>query len=257
MRHIRVACAALAAASLVAVAGADTGKRFEWTTKSAEAKTMLKELQLRIENFQGGVAENRALAEKVMAADPGFAMGQYYLSVFNTSPEAAFKEYEKARELAKNASDGERRFIEGMYHVRAVTPDAKKSIEPLEALSRDYPGERLVWVILGQLYANAANDAAKAKQAFLKTQAIGPRTARVEVFLANDELLKGNYAKARAAYQDIEKTLPKGSLPFAIRFGTTFSPNTRPGGSTSSSPRCSSGTPWRASTSRTGGSTRR
>ena len=223
MRNIRVACAALVAVSLVAAAGADTGgKRFEWTTKSGEAKAMLKELQLRIENFQGG-PDNRKLAEKIMAADPGFAMGQYYLSVFNVNPDEAFKEYEKARELAKNASDGERRFIEAMDHARANQGvDFRKSIEPLEAVAKDYPGERLVWVLLGQLYAGD-NQAAKAKDAFLKTQAIGPKTARVEVFLANDELLKGNYAKARAAYLDVEKSLPKGSVPFAIRFGTTFS----------------------------------
>src|SRR5688500_490318 len=99
MRHIRVACAALVAASLVAIAGADTGKRFEWTTKSSEAKTMLKELQLRIENFQQG-PENRKIAEKIVAADPSSAMGQYYLSVFNPNPADGFKEYEKARELA-------------------------------------------------------------------------------------------------------------------------------------------------------------
>ena len=222
MRHIRVACAALVAASLVAVAGADTGKRFEWTTKSAEAKTMLKELQLRIENFQQG-PENRKIAEKIVAADPSFAMGQYYLSVFNPNPAEGFKDYEKARELAKNASDGERLFIEGMYHARANQGlDFRKAIEPLEAVARDYPGERLVWVILGQLYAGD-NQAAKAKEAFTKAQAIGPKTARIEAFLANDQLLKGDYAKARANYLQIEKSLPKGSVPFAIRFGTTFS----------------------------------
>jgi tetratricopeptide (TPR) repeat protein len=218
-----VACAAIVAASLVAVAGADTaGKRFEWTTKSAEAKTMLKELQLRIENFQQG-PENRKLAEKIVAADPAFAMGQYYLSVFNPNPAEGFKEYEKARELAARASDGERRFIEGMYHARANQGvDFRKAIEPLEAVAKDYPGERLVWVLLGQLYAGDTQ-AAKAKDAFTKAQAIGPRTARIEVFLANDQLLQGHYAKARAAYQDVEKSLPKGSVPFAIRFGTTFS----------------------------------
>jgi tetratricopeptide (TPR) repeat protein len=79
-----------------------------------------------------------------------------------------------------------------------------------------------VWVLLGQLYAGDTQ-AAKAKDAFTKAQAIGPRTARIEVFLANDQLLQGHYAKARAAYQDVEKSLPKGSVPFAIRFGTTFS----------------------------------
>src|SRR5262249_34958272 len=40
---------------------------------------------------------------------------------------------------------------------------------------------------------------------------------------ASSDLLKGNYAKARETYQSVEKRLPKGSVPFAIRFGVTFS----------------------------------
>jgi tetratricopeptide (TPR) repeat protein len=211
------------AAWLAAAAGADPGgKRFEWTTSSAEAKQMLKELQLRIENFQQG-PENRTLAEKMVAADPSFAMGQYYLSVFHPNPDEAFKEYEKSRELAKKASDGERRFIEAMYHARANQGvDFKKAIEPMEAVAKDYPGERLVWVILGQLYTGDGQ-AEKAKAAYIKAQTIGPKTARIEAFLAGDDLLKGHYGKARASYEAVEKSLPKGSVPFAVRFGVTFS----------------------------------
>ena len=223
MRMIRVVCAMAVASLFAATAQADpSGKRFEWTTSSAEAKTMLKELQLRVENFQQG-PQNLELAKKIVAADPNFAMGQYYLSVFTPNPDEAFKEYEKARELAKTASDGERRFIEGMYHARANQGlEFAKAIEPLEAVAKDYPGERLVHAILGQLYAGD-NQADKARAAFEKAQAIGPRTARMQAFLAGHDLLKGQYAKARATYESVEKTLPKGSVPFAIRFGVTFS----------------------------------
>jgi tetratricopeptide (TPR) repeat protein len=221
MTKTRAVCAVVAATLLSAAAYAgDAGRKFEWTTKSEEAKKLLRELQMRVENFQQG-PENLEMARKIVALDPNFAMGQYYLSVFAGND--AEKEYLKARELAKNASDGERRFIEGMYYARVNQGvDFKKVIEPLEALAKDYPGERLVQVILGQVYAGD-NQAEKAKQAFLKTQAIGPRTARVEAFLAGDDLLKGNYQKARATYQSVEKSLPKGSVPFAIRFGVTFS----------------------------------
>jgi len=223
MRIIRVVCAVAVAAALAAAAQADpSGKRFEWTTSSAEAKTMLKELQLRVENFQQG-PQNLELAKKIVAADPSFAMGQYYLSVFTPNPDEAFKEYEKSRELAQKASDGERRFIEGMYHARANQGlEFAKAIEPLEAVAKDYPGERLAHAILGQLYAGD-NQAEKARAAFEKAQAIGPRTARMEAFLAGNDLLKGRYGKARATYESVEKSLPKGSVPFAIRFGVTFS----------------------------------
>ena len=222
MRKTRIAFAVMAALLVSAAAYAEgaSGRKFEWTTKSEEAKKLLRELQMRVENFQQG-PENLEMAKKILALDPNFAMGQYYLSVFSGND--AEKEYLKARELAKNASDGERRFIEGMYYARVDQGvDFKKSIEPLEALAKDYPGERLIQVLLGQLYAGD-NQAEKARLAFLKTQAIGPKTARVEAFLAGDDLLKGNYGKARATYLSVEKGLPKGSVPFAIRFGVTFS----------------------------------
>jgi tetratricopeptide (TPR) repeat protein len=223
MNKIRALCAvAVVTLVLPAVyADAPAGRRFEWSTKSPEARKLLTELQLRIENFQGG-AENIELAKKLVAADPNFAIGQYYLSAVTPGPEAE-KEYDKSRMLAKNASEGERRFIEAMSYVRTNQGvDFKKSIDPLEALAKDYPNERLIQVILGQLYAGD-NKGAKALAAFEKCQKIGPKTARVEAFLAGDDLLKGRYVKARTTYESVEKSLPKGSVPFAIRFGVTFS----------------------------------
>src|SRR6185503_5008488 len=151
LRAIALAAGAALAASAT-LAQAAPGRHFEWTTKSAEAKKMLTELQLRVENFQQGPA-NRELAKKIVAADPNFAMGQYYLSVFAPTPAEGEAEYQKSRELAKNASDGERRFIEALVHVRLNQGnDFKKSIPLLEEVAKDYPGERLVHVILGQLY---------------------------------------------------------------------------------------------------------
>ena len=150
-------------------------------------------------------------------------MGTYYLSVVTPDPVEGLKLYEKSREQAKRASEGERRFIEGMVHVRVNQGvDFRRSIEPMEALAADYPGERLVHMILGQLY-NGDSKWDKARAEFEKAQAIGPRSARAEAFLAGDALLKGRYAEARATYQAVEKSLPKGSVPFVIRFGTTFS----------------------------------
>jgi tetratricopeptide (TPR) repeat protein len=222
MRQIRAAALTAGAALLTAsLASAGEGRRFELKTSSAEARTMLADLQQRIENFQFG-PDNLALARKIVAADPNFALGQYYVSATTTAADAE-KEYLKARELGNNASDGERRFIEAMYHARVNQGvDFKKSIEPLEALARDYPGERLIQVILGQLYTGD-RQAAKARAAYEKAQKIGPRSPRVDAFLAGDDILKGRYAQARATYEDVARRLPKGSAPFAVRFGVTFS----------------------------------
>src|SRR5437773_11023189 len=171
-RKIRIFCAVMAALTSAAAYGGETGgRRFEWTTDSAEAKKLLGQLQMNIENFQVGPA-NLELAKKIVAADSSFAMGQYYVSAVTRGPDGE-KEYLKARELAMNASDGERRFIEGMYYARVNQGvRVKKSIEPLEALAKVYPGERLVHVILGPLHAGD-NQAEKAHIAFDQTQAIG------------------------------------------------------------------------------------
>jgi tetratricopeptide (TPR) repeat protein len=222
MRNYRALCT-VAAVILVSTAllAEGAGRRFEWTTQSDEAKKLLTELQQRIETFQAGPG-NVELARKIVAADPKFAMGQYYLSAVTPGPDGE-KEYRKALELAKTASDGERRFIEGMYHARVNQgADFKKAIDPLETLAKDYPGEPLVHVILGQLYAGD-NQADKARLAFEKRQAIGSKSPRVQAFLAGDDLLNGRYGKALATYESVEKSLPKGSVPFLVRFGVTFS----------------------------------
>ena len=220
-RVLYLALAALAAAGAADTHAAGKGARFEWTTKSAEAKQGLAELQQRIENFQFGPA-NAELAQKIVAADPAFAMGVYYLSAV-TPPPANETELAKAVELAKGASEGERRFIEAMNVARANQgAQVKDAIPLLEKLGADYPGERLVQVILGQIY-QGQNEPEKARVAFEKARAIGPQSARVRAFLANDDLLKGQYERARTAFLEVEKTLPKGSAPFAVRYGLAFS----------------------------------
>jgi tetratricopeptide (TPR) repeat protein len=224
MNRVAALCLLAAVAVGPRVSAADAvaaGRHFEWSTRSPEARRLLGELQGRIESFQFGPA-NVDLARKLVAADPAFAMGEYYLSAVLPDPAESLKAYEKSRELAKNASEGERRFIEAMYFARVNNGvDFAKSIPPLEALAVDYPGERLVYVILGQLQ-NGDGHGDKALLAFQKAKALGP-SPRVNAFIANDDLLKGEYGKARASLESVEKSLPKGSVPFAVRFGITFS----------------------------------
>jgi hypothetical protein len=132
MTRVRALCLLVGAAlvSTSAFAGETPGRRFTWTTKSSEAKTLLGELQSRIESFQFGPA-NVELAKKIVAADPNFAMGEYYMSAVLPDPVEAEKHYLKARELAKSASEGERGFIEAMSHSRLNQGvDFAKSIPP-------------------------------------------------------------------------------------------------------------------------------
>jgi tetratricopeptide (TPR) repeat protein len=212
------------AAALTAGAAAETvapGRRFEWTTRSSEAKARLAELQQRIESFQFGPPAIE-LARAIVAADPGFAMGEYYLSAV-LPPPGSQAHLDRAVLLSKTASDGERRFIEAMVVARANQGASfRDAIPALEALAVDYPGERLVHVILGQIH-QGANDLDRAGAAFRRAEEIGPPSPRVRAFLANEDLVAGRYAKAREAFLEVERSLPKGAAPFAVRYGLAFS----------------------------------
>lgn len=202
-----------------AFSGEPTGK-FEWSTRSAEAKQLLADLQARIESFQFGV-DTVDRAKKLVAADPEWAMGEYYLSAVMPAPDNQ-AHLEQAVKLYPRASDGERRFIEAMVIARANQgANFQDAVPLLEKLATDYPNERLVPVILGQMY-QGMNEPEKAHAAFARALAIGPPSNRMRAFLANDDLLAGNYSKAVAALQDVENGLPKGSAPFAVRYGMTF-----------------------------------
>jgi tetratricopeptide (TPR) repeat protein len=199
---------------------AEPKDRFEWSTKSTEAKQILGDLQGRIENFQFGT-DTVEVAKKLVAADPEWAMGEYYLSAVSPAPDNQVH-LDKAVKLYPHASDGERRFIEAMVVARAnLGANFQDAAPMLERLAVDYPNERLVHVILGQLY-QGMNQPDKAHAAFERVLAIGPPSNRARAFLANDALLDGDYAGAKATLQGVEKALPKGTAPFAVRYGITF-----------------------------------
>jgi tetratricopeptide (TPR) repeat protein len=196
-------------------------RKFEWKTESAEAKSLLADLQARIENFEAG-PHLADIARKIVAADANFAMGEYYLSAV-APPNEGQAHLDKAVELAKSASEGERRFIEAMAVVRANQgANFADGIPLLEKIAADYPGERLTYMLLGQLY-QGSNDSAKARATFERALAVGPPSARARSFVANDDLLHEKYGEARAAFESIERELPKESLPFLIRYGVAFS----------------------------------
>src|SRR4029450_2091398 len=87
------------------------GKKIEFTTDSKEAKDYVAQIVQRIETFQFGPDLN-ALAKKSVEADPKFAFGYYLVGTTAPTPDEVKQNSEKAAELAKSASDGERRYIE-------------------------------------------------------------------------------------------------------------------------------------------------
>jgi tetratricopeptide (TPR) repeat protein len=211
----------LLAAGLLAAAAAEAGKpaakTMVFTTQSPAAHDQLVELQRRIETFQFG-PRNEELANKIVAADPAFALGVYYLSAV-TAPPGNQKHLDKAVELSKTASDAERRFIEAMVLARGKDP--AQAIEPLTRLTADYPQERLFFMLLGQNAAGLGRQE-EAKAAFEKAIALDPGTPRAYAFVGNYYLMKGDYEKAREMYRRARSKTPVGVAPGQPTYATAF-----------------------------------
>jgi tetratricopeptide (TPR) repeat protein len=200
------------------------GKKFVLTTRSREAREAAEQAVQMIENFRGG-PEALALARKAVAADPEFAFGQYLVATFSPPPQGQPPQpgapnplMERALELAKKASDGERRYIEAVALVRAGK--AAEALPVLRRLAVDYPGERMVRMMLGQALLNQNPEEARAHlEAALK---IDGRSPRVYNFLGNYHLLKGDYAKAREMYRAALARKAKDTAPFGPGYGLAY-----------------------------------
>jgi tetratricopeptide (TPR) repeat protein len=208
---------------IVAVGGSSSpranGKRIEFTTKSKEAKDYVAQIVFRVETFQFGPDVN-ALAKKSVEADPNFAFGYYLLATTSNTPAEAKPFADKAVELAKNASDGERRYIEAVLLTRA-----QKTNEALPIfldLAKQYPDDRMVQMLLGQVYINLGKPD-EAKAAFEKAIKLDGSTPRVYTFLGNIELLNGNYAKAQELFKASLAKQVKNSAPFGPNYGMAYS----------------------------------
>jgi len=209
----------LAASSVFAFKTASTKRKIEFSTESKEAKDIVAQIVNRIETFQFGPDLN-ILAKKTVDADPNFAFGYYLMGTTAATPEDVKKYSEKAAELAKTASDGERRYIEAVLLTRAQKP-AEALVKFLD-LAKEYPDDRMVQMLLGQVYTNL-NKLDEANASFEKAIKLDGSTPRVYTFLGNNELVKGNYAKARELFNTSLAKQVKGSAPFGPNYGLAYS----------------------------------
>jgi tetratricopeptide (TPR) repeat protein len=226
MRHnIYVKRGLLASALLPIVAivclaaGKSNGsKKIEFSTDSKEAKDCVAQIVQRIETFQFGPDLN-ALAKKSIEADPKFAFGYYLVGTTSATPEDVKQYSDKATELAKSASDGERRYIEAVLLTRAQKP--AEALTMFLELEKQYPGDRMVQMLLGQVYTNLGKyDESNA--AFEKAIKLEGSTPRAYAFMGNNELMKGNYDKARQLFNTSLGKQVKGSAPFMPNYGLAY-----------------------------------
>lgn len=197
---------------------AANGKKIEFTTDSKDAKDLVTQIVNRIETFQVGPDLN-ALARKTVDADPNFAFGYYLLGTTSATPEDVKKFSDKAVELAKSASEGERRYIEAVLLTRAQK--ANEALPIFLDLAKTYPSERMVRMLLGQVYMNMGK-LEDAKSAFEEAAKLDGSTPRVYTFMGNVELLRGNYDKARDLFNASLARQVKHSAPFGPNYGLAY-----------------------------------
>ena len=215
----------LAAAVLLTVAAGiyaapkANGKKIEFTTESKEAKDYVAQIVNRIETFQFGPDLN-TLAKKSIEADPKFAFGYYLVATTAQTPDEVKQFNEKATEMAKSASEGERRYIEAVLLTRANK--SNDALPMFQDLAKQYPEDRMVQMLLGQVCSNLGK-LDESNAAFEKAIKLDGSTPRVYTFMGNNELLKGNYAKARELFNTSLAKQVKGSAPFGPNYGLAYS----------------------------------
>jgi len=217
----RIALGVLLSSVLAAgafAAGKANGKRFEFTTKSKDARDAVAQIVYKIETFQGGPDVN-ALARKAVEADPNFAFGYYLLGTTAATPQEAKPSIDKAVELAKTASDAERRYIDAVLLARS--PKFTESIPIFLDLAKQYPEERMVQMLLGQVYT-ASGKLDEAKAAFERAMQLDGSTPRVYTFLGNIALLKGDYGRAREMFKSSLAKKAANTAPFGPNYGMAY-----------------------------------
>jgi tetratricopeptide (TPR) repeat protein len=208
-----------AAATATATAHAGDARKLTFTTRSDEARKQAQEAVRRIETFQQGVQIQEA-AKKAIAADPDFAWGHYLLAAATFPPPQAKPEHDKALELAAKASLGEQKYLAAMKLNREQK--GKEALEAFKQLREEYPDERLVHMMIGQLSLNQGlyEDAQKA---FEKAIALDDSTPRAHALIGNTLLLRGEYAKARAEYDAALSKRASGTAPGGVYYPRSLS----------------------------------
>jgi len=186
---------------LLAVAPAADG-RLPFGTKSEAAAAAAREaLQILVRS--GGQGPNSRtigdVAQRAVDADPDFALAHYLLGYgFRADwPDASEVQFERARALAPQAPEGERRFIEAALLWRAQGRDEAR--DAFEALARDYPNEPIVHLNLGLLYGS--RDEAAARKAFEAAARLDPAAAFAHWQAGNLYAQKHEAAVAREQYE--------------------------------------------------------
>jgi tetratricopeptide (TPR) repeat protein len=200
-----------------AMAASSNLKKIEMTTSSQPAKDLTLQAVQALESFDFGKAG--ALAKEAVKADSNFAFGHMLVAV--TAPTAQRTPHiEKFKMLSAKASAGEQQYLEAMVFV--LDNKAEQALPIFEKLHKDFPGDRRVCMMLGQLHMNGGKYEAALKY-FEAANQLDGGTPRAYSFIGNCRLLQDDYAKARESYQAALAKVGPDASPFQPFFGLSFS----------------------------------
>ena len=128
MRRLVTVCTLVASVSAVQLASQSSGK-IPITTRSADARALF--LRARALNETLEPHEAHTLFAQALAADPTFAMAEYYLASTAPTAKELTEHLERAIALSSNASPGERLVILGMQARRHADPARARQLAEL------------------------------------------------------------------------------------------------------------------------------
>lgn len=216
-RGFHLAAGSVLALAAFVFAGSKELKVIAASTSSSQAKDLLAQTFTAIESFDGPKAAQ--LAQEIVKADSNFAFG--HMLVAATGPQARRAALvEKFLAKSANASPGEQKYLEAMALLYGNK--GEEALPLFEALHKEFPGDRRVCMMLGQINLN--NGKFEAAQPYFEAALkLDNSTPRAYSFLGNCLLLKEKYAKAREAYQAAIAKVGPDASPFQPFFGITFS----------------------------------
>ena len=216
---LRIIGAAALCTAVAAIAHAGDGKTITFTTKSEEARQQAAEAVRLIETFHPG-PQIQESAKKAVAADPDFAWAHYLLAA-STFPQAQAKpEHDKALELVAKASPGEQKYLAAIKLNREQK--GQEALEAFKQLRVEYPDERMVHMMVGQISLNQGQFA-EAQTAFEKAIALDDSTPRAHALIGNVLVLKGEYAQARTHYDAAMAKRAPGTAPGGVFYPRSLS----------------------------------
>lgn len=206
------------ALAVAAFAGSKDLKKIAMTTKSQQALDFLAQATTALESFDPQKAGQ--LAQEAVKADSNFAFGYMLVAATTQQQQRRAALTEKFVAKSTSASAGEQKYLEGMALV--FNNKAADASPIFETLHKEYPDERRVCMMLGQINLNTGKYEA-AVPYFEAALKLDNSTARAYALLGNCHLLRENYAKARENFQAALSKVGPDASPFQPFFGITFS----------------------------------